>query len=1411
MASNTNSHQLYDWPRFWGPRDGDLKLTDAGYLYDPLSERGQILNCGVVPLSDLAQVPCLALLGEPGMGKSTAVRSERHWVEEQTRARGDATLSFDLRGFQTDIRLCETVFQNPTIQSWAGGTNELHLFLDSLDECLLRIDTVVALLIEQFNELPVERLFLRIACRTAEWPVDLEETLVAIWGKEQVKILELAPLRQQDVALAAQMEGLDTHAFRSEVERREAVPLAIKPVTLKFLLNTYRRQRSFPAKQDELYRLGCRLLCEETNQGRRTARRTGKLSAEQRLAIAARIAAVTVFGNRYAIWTGIDHGDVPEADLPLHQLIGGKEKVDGQAFQVDEAAIRETLDTGLFSARGPQRMGWAHQTFAEFLAAQHVFSHELTPAQRRSLIVHSGDPGDRIVPQLRETAAWLAGMVPEVFREITRTDPEVLLRSDVATVDSHDRKSLVQAILALYDAEQAFDADFDARRDFRKLEHPGLEAQLRPYIVDPTKSIQTRRIAIEIGEECSAIRLQDDLVAIALDPQELLYVRTTAAHAVERMADGETKARLRPLAEGNAGDDPDDELKGCTLRALWPERISADELFPLLTMPKNRNLIGAYWSFLHYCLARHLQPGDLPRALLWVEQHERKGRFKVMGDDPPETIMLRGWDELREPQVCQAFARAAAVRLKDYRAIVGGNQEDSFLGELRSDNEKRHLLVRTMLSLRSELGLEADNLVFAHTPMVFAVDVPWLIEQLQHAPTVEEQKVWTRLISRVYHPGHPDLTEAVVSASQWSPPLRDSFAWLVDPVVLGSADARRLRDEHERPEKLRRQYEIRPQIEPPPVERVNTWLNEYERGSQDAWWNLNLAMTLKPDSTHYGDELQSDLTKLPGWEDANTSTRARITAAASRYLLEADPNTSQWLGTHTIHRPAFAGYRALRLLLQEVPEKLDSLPTSVWERWAPVVLAYPQMSEGDDREVQRELARRAYASAAVPTINTLLQLIDQEDQDGDSIWVVGEVDATWGCPLAGAILGKAKDEALKPSSVATLLGHLVERRIPEAEVYARSLTELPLPQGEPQRSRALRAAQVLVLHAQDAGWSTVWPAIESDSTFGRDLVELCVSSFKSEHDLFPRLTERQLADLYAWMSIQYPAPEDPETAGLHWVGTRESIAQWRDAIVKHLRDRGTPEAVTALQGLVASYPQMQWLKWMLLRAQDNTWRRTWRPPEPEVILKLAASREVRLVENGDQLLEVIVEALDRLQAKLVGVTPAIRDVWDRTAREKFRPIDENAFSDYVKRFLEEDLKGRGVIVNREVEIRRGTGAAKGERTDIHIDAVKQDPVGNAYDVITAVIEVKGCWHRELLTAMETQLAGQYLAANHYRHGLYLIGWFACDGWDPDHYQKKEVPNFTLEQARLAFTEQAAILSEQRALHIRSYVLDAGLR
>lgn len=198
------------------------------------------------------------------------------------------------------------------------------------------------------------------------------------------------------------------------------------------------------------------------------------------------------------------------------------------------------------------------------------------------------------------------------------------------------------------------------------------------------------------------------------------------------------------------------------------------------------------------------------------------------------------------------------------------------------------------------------------------------------------------------------------------------------------------------------------------------------------------------------------------------------------------------------------------------------------------------------------------------------------------------------------------------------------------------------------------------------------------------------------------------------------------------------------------------------------------------------------------------------MQNGEQLLEVVIESLRRLEGKLQGETPAAPDLWNKRDDRTYRPKDEEAFSDYVKRHLQEDLEGKGVIVNREVVIRRGEGSERGERTDILVKAVVQEPRSEENETVAVVIEAKGCWYQRLYKEMEAQLAARYLRDNKCQYGLYLVGWFNCPQWDPEDRRQKTAARRDFDQTRKRLEDRALGLS-QGDLHIKAMIISTALR
>jgi hypothetical protein len=383
----------------------------------------------------------------------------------------------------------------------------------------------------------------------------------------------------------------------------------------------------------------------------------------------------------------------------------------------------------------------------------------------------------------------------------------------------------------------------------------------------------------------------------------------------------------------------------------------------------------------------------------------------------------------------------------------------------------------------------------------------------------------------------------------------------------------------------------------------------------------------------------------------------------------------------------------------------------------------------------------------------------------------------------------------------SLLSVLFSHDNVEAQSFAFSLIPIPLPAGDPERARAVAVAQTLMLDTKDVGWAIVWPAIQVDEDFGKAVILGVCPDYES---MGLRLNEDQLADLYVWLTRHFETPIH-RSGEAHWVGSLEYIDMWRNAIIQLLIRRGSVRACEAIKKLQQELPELDWLKWVQVDAETEFRRATWVPAQPQDIVKLAADRELRLVQSGDQLIQVLVESLERFQSLLQGETPAAQFLWDNVSTSDAKPKDENMFSDYVKVFVERDLKQKGIVLNREVRIHRG------QRTDIHVDAVTQTAPGQPYDSITVIIECKGCWSPELYDAMKDQLVGMYLKDNHCQHGLYLVGWFNCANWSAldgrNRRATKLCPDIDVTRQKLAIS--ATNLSKD-SIRIKSVVLDTSL-
>ena len=106
------------------------------------------------------------------------------------------------------------------------------------------------------------------------------------------------------------------------------------------------------------------------------------------------------------------------------------------------------------------------------------------------------------------------------------------------------------------------------------LKHPNLASQLRPILVGKEHNRELRRVVLDIVEACQVAQLYDQLLTIALDKSEEWYIRHRAAFILSQVGTAAQKGAVTTF-EHEADEDPEDELRGDALLALWPDHISA--------------------------------------------------------------------------------------------------------------------------------------------------------------------------------------------------------------------------------------------------------------------------------------------------------------------------------------------------------------------------------------------------------------------------------------------------------------------------------------------------------------------------------------------------------------------------------------------------------------------------------------------------------------------------------------------------------------------------------------------------------------------------------------------------------------------------------------------------------------------
>lgn len=1419
---------MFPWQRLWYPQGNQIVLDHSGFLFT-LDEHGSIVakyvNSELRSIEEMNDVPCLILLGEAGMGKSQSLE----FSASQLEAKGELVLRVSLGSWGTAEQLVCSIFENETSRSWMGSSRPLYLFLDALDEGLDLDNRLDRLLVEELkarlSAAERSRLRLRLACRVSRWPRSLEDSLDALWSDRStesgdaavpssIAIRQLAPLSREQVADAARLSSIDASSFLGAVETAGVGPLAAKPITMLMLFRIFRRRGDLPGTIKEIYEQGCRVLCEDENLNRRERRLRGRQDSSQRFELASRIAAVTMLSNRRQVRLG-DSWQVEDHEVTPAQLV--ELPSESTSRQFGENDVEDLIEfTGLFAGAGPGVYSWAHQSFAEFLAALYLHCLGKPSDFLVRLLRHPDQPTGVIVTPLHGVATWLAGMDPAIFDVLLATEPGLLLKSDLLVEDPSRRKLLVESLLAQTDSERFHFFYHLETRLYSRLDHPDLDDQLMPLLRDRSRGFGGRMTAIWLASSCKREALLDPLRRIALAPEEHPQLRISSISALAEIASLDDLVPLRSVLQFGSASLEEYQISAKAAELLWPDAITFDELLTLLSAAEQAGYLGQYQGLLSGEEFDQLDAKDLIRGLDWLGCWVERGHSASYARSVLAASVLCGIWRLGDehPEVIDALA-AALITWTDAHVRFAHSAVLERFGEEYAVNQARRITLLRAIARRIEPSKARRVMYSPWGSLAQREDAEALLDLFRTALTVGEKEVLAFFIRWILDPADERMLGFLYAVAQTEPILARELRGVWGPIALDSDEATYQRESHEHNQELaarkleeeRLAFEDRERRAALPS-RLDEMLERVEKGEYELWWEINWFLRFGLTRERDVLEGQCDIGRFPGWCGANAARRKRILSAATAYLRKADPHTEEWIKRprFRISRRADAAYSAFRLLMHEDGNAFASFDRSVWRRWAPAIFRVLDR-EDDDLAARQRIYCLTLRYAAPGAIQLLRSgIVNALGREGTQVPLLGEIDGCFSEEIGDVLWGLARPG---PGGRArrTLMGYLFGRGWqPAREWLFGRLEDSAIDKGEWDEDHLLAAA-VLMQQLDSKGWGVLWSLHQRAPSFCRKLW-LSLTGGPELASSFS-LPPGALADVYLWLERELPWQERPARVSgqAYSMGPFDVIEEFQRYIVKFLIEGGSNEALTALRRIVEESKRSEELRWHLLDAERAFAERTYSWLSPRDILAiLVQPGPLRLIRSSKELIEAVFESLGRLELELHGETPTVEALWDRQQNDNWRPKLEHSLSNHVKTFLDRDLGSRGAIANREVEVKHRVDprGEAGQRTDIHID-VRNPSTGRR---LTVIVEVKGCWNKGVVTSMSTQLVDRYLAGKTYSHGIYLVGWFHCAQWPEGGDCKHAVPIEALTEELQA---EARRLSASGNVDVRAFVLDAALR
>lgn len=1336
--------------RVW--RDIDAREINHSYLDVSLIE-----SFGYFRTEKLSKHCCLFLLGRPGAGKSAEVRR----IEEGAISSfsDECVVRFECKEFGADI--WREITDSPEWSSAMAGPKPIRLVLDGLDEGFLREANYFNRLSRVLRNLrghhPELRLIL--TCRPAEWRSEFAQEIHSLWGGiGKVPVFSIEPLTHVQIVELARSRKLPpdkVQKFSEWLRLNRFEEFAEWPRSLEWLVDEF-----IGGRRDRLtYSDLCRRRVERgfgedvrfTDAGQ--AQNVTAWSDAVML-----VAATLVFCGRKGITL---QGSELEC-LSLDEMFSSRSLL---AFPGGSKLSRETIREAvqkashLMEAHGSFHR-FQNQSDLEYLASAKLGSLDI---EQVSELFGAPEPGGkwRVFPQLATTAANLAVQSPEFFEYLLQHDPRALLRVDFAKFSDDRKSAAVDAIFKAIATARA--TAHDQHAHYTTLRHPGLSAQLAPWLFDKRMSLVVRHLAFDIARETCEAEFWEEFWRVASDgSDEFLDGRLPTV--IRLRGHSWPEDRLRTLAASQ-----NDSIAGTAMDALLDRGWRPFKLAPFLRA-KNSNTFGAFEGLLHR-MAKMVNTDDVAPLLAICEQESWGEESYEAGGKFTASLFATGVANLDRMDVRKAvtgFLIRQSEELDWFHRI--GMEELKKLG-IDEPERRRKLLLAIAEDWPSEAREQLPILVFPISPE----DHEWLLGETARA-TGNAARVLAFIASRLAWRLDENLRGALERAYDASPQLRAELPPTDESGIFETL--RRIQRESD--EKTRLRFSER-KSNRKPYSHENHLRNALARARADeasAWTDICVALSEAGPDGYCSEFFKCNgILSLPGWARGTELQRAELARFARNFLLEIvvpehPPDQTPYhcfsiVYALDIHCAALVDDAALRAAIQPF--------------WAKAVFRCC----GENGDVYPTLISALTKAAPEMMRSAWHDEFQKHWNRNGTIYPHLRSDA-WNTVVESALIHVLSGTPLQPESYISGIIYLAQRnRTAATHIAEQRLTEY----ASQQESVARRASVAACIFILPELWAKAWPSFTEKTGDARQLLLEYAEwlDWPEREPAFKAMTNELLASLYGLLMREFPLTEAPRHEGAHFYTTLDHVYHLHNRVQSILESRGQ---VLALQEIFRTAEVLRdawWTGPSIERARINAHSARRSPPEPAEFIRFLATEGGTFISDNDSLQRAVIASLRRYEKSLYP--DAIMALW-----EKGVPRSEEVFQVEIARHLKQDFRKDGVVINMEAKV------VSRESTDIRVEAGE----------FSVTVEVKlghsKDKHRPLKKAMQSQLRDGYLKKLNETHGVYVVGWFFCGVFNAAGLRDMK----TLTAARKFFASQAAKVSTP-PFQIASIVLDCRWR